>query len=382
MKVVLRVAAAACIVAAATSGFAGMAGGQEADETSTEEVTLPQAYLVQYGWWNKAQQAPGGGAAVPAPPTAPSDGIYIAYDYQAATAPVPGAVTAPIGLAPAPPAPAPSAQQELGPTAFGAVKFSVPAGAEGQLSLRLLNRASTTPGNVDPSAGTMLACLAVSPWDGLQNGRYDNAPKYDCNQAAVAQLAGDTLLFDLTPGLITAETYDLVLVPAGAQPFNMSLDRPSDASLVITSAPETEDFGEFTSEDFAFEDPLTMFDDSFATIDDTTFADGGFASDFATDAVAPTAGGRRSGGIAAPVAIHSPFSPDATRGERLLAVALLLMMGGALWWLGGKPTRAPRLLGSLGARSGAGDVAEQAVAMGGIGRFARPRPAGGPPRLF
>ena len=62
----------------------------------------------------------------------------------------------------------------------------------------------------------------------------------------------------------------------------------------------------------------------------------------------------------------------------MMAVALLLALAGGLWWVGGKPVRAPRLLGSLGAGS---DVVDEPVATGGIGRFARQR-AGRAPRLF
>ena len=62
-----------------------------------------------------------------------------------------------------------------------------------------------------------------------------------------------------------------------------------------------------------------------------------------------------------------------------MAVALLGLLAVALWWIGGQPVRAPRLLGSLGAGAPTAAVAE--VKTGGIGRFARVRD-GSAPRLF
>jgi hypothetical protein len=76
--------------------------------------------------------------------------------------------------------------------------------------------------------------------------------------------------------------------------------------------------------------------------------------------------------------IVNPFSPDASRADRMMAVGILLLMGTGLWWVGGMPLRGPRLLGSLG-HGRATD--EPPVSNGGIGRFARLR-TGRPPRLF
>ncbi len=62
-----------------------------------------------------------------------------------------------------------------------------------------------------------------------------------------------------------------------------------------------------------------------------------------------------------------------------MAVSMLLAMAGALWWLGGSPTRGPRLIGAVSGRT----PGERTVAppqSRGVGRFARPR-GGRPPRL-
>jgi hypothetical protein len=59
-------------------------------------------------------------------------------------------------------------------------------------------------------------------------------------------------------------------------------------------------------------------------------------------------------------------------------VVVLLAMGASLWYFGGEPTRAPRLLGAL---AGDAPVLVDQVSQGrGIGRFRRER-AGLPNRL-
>ncbi|HVE93397.1 MAG TPA: hypothetical protein VNB24_00650, partial [Acidimicrobiales bacterium] len=69
-------------------------------------------------------------------------------------------------------------------------------------------------------------------------------------------------------------------------------------------------------------------------------------------------------------ATGNPFAAPDTRAERVLAFMLLLALGAALFWFGGKPARAPRLLGSLGHGQA---VPIDPGAMAGVGRFARPR---------
>lgn len=399
----VRVLAVLALVGSAGLATTLPASGQEADEATSEETTAApiEASLIQYGWWNKAQQAPGDGTAVgngspvpapscpsgapstPACPSgAPADGIYLAYDYQAV---VPDSATAPIGnLTPTTTpvrAPAP-----LGPTAYGAVRFSVPEGAEGLLTLQILSRQTSTPGGVDPGAGPVMACAATSPWDGIQNGRYDQAPTYDCSSGATGQLNGDQLVLELPSGLVSESlTYDVVLLPTGAatpQPFAMSLEHPTDTSLVITNAADLAPADDFaTDEDFStFEDPLTTFDEEFSSEDFTEFS-GDFSGDtFAATGLQRAAGPTAGRQVAVPAAnIANPFRADASRGERMLAVLVLFAIGGALWWVGGQQTRAPRLLGSLG--GGQALQLAGAVQQGGLGRFSRPRGTAHPPRL-
>jgi hypothetical protein len=262
----------------------------------------------------------------------------------------------------------------------------VPEGAEGLLTLQILSRQSSTPGGVDPGAGAVLACAATSPWDGVQNGRGDQGPTYDCSSAATGQLNGDQLVFELPSGLVNDSlTYDLVLVPTGTQPYTMGIEHPTDTSMLITNADELAPSSDFAaSDDFStFEDPLTSFDESFSDFGADVSAD--FAGDFSSPDTFATSGlgrgGARSPQLAVPAAsLRNPFRPDASRGERVLAMTLLMAIGAALWWFGGQQQRLPRLLGSLG--GGTAVEVTAAAPLGGIGRFARPRGTGRAPRLF
>jgi hypothetical protein len=296
---------------------------------------------------------------------------------------------------PAAPEPAPAPPRTLGPTAFGAVRFSVPEGAEGQLTLQILSRQSSTPGNVDPGSGPVLACMITSPWDGIQNGRYDQAPSYDCSSAASGQVSGDQLVLDLPSGMISVSgTYDLAIVPtaqsgqASPTPFTMSISAPSDASMIITNADELITSSEEPlPEDFESFDPSADFatTEDFATFDETSAGD--FSTEFTADETfSPLAGSTsRPRGVRPQIAVPAgsivanPFSRDASRGQRIMAVGLLLALAAALFWVSGLTPRAPRLLGSMG---GGHVNAATAPRISGIGRFARPRGNARPNRLF
>lgn len=391
--------------------------GQAADESGS---LLPEAFLDGYGWFNKAQQSPTGGSA-PTPPPCPSspasqcsvgppaDGIYVAYDADAV---VPGTVTGPVSNLPAlpgtpqPPAPAPTVSgppQPLGPTALGAVRFAVPEGTDGQLTLKVLSRSTTTPGGTDPTVGKLFACLVTTPgWLAAQNARYDQGPKYDCTTADQGDFQGDAVIFDLGPQFVQNSMIDVAIVPAGSdpvnggdRPFQMALAAPTDDSLAILNAADlVEATAEPFSEDFeSFDDPAAGFgDESFGGTEDftetftedITFGETFAGSDsFGSLASAPVARprvGRPQVAVPAGNIVANPFRKDASRGERTLAVLLLLAIAGGLWWVGGQQVRAPRLLGSLGA--GTPNVFVPEVRDRGIGRFARVRNTERPPRLF
>lgn len=414
---VLRAGAALSLVGALTLTAGLPVAGQEADPGGG---LLPEAFLDGYGWFNKAQQSPTGGN-VPTPPSCPSspasqcsvgppaDGLYVAYDAEAV---VPGTVTGPISNVPTlpgitqPPAPAPTVSgppQPLGPTALGAVRYAVPEGTDAQLTLKILSRSTTTPGGADPTVGKLFACIVVQPgWLAAQNARYDQGPKYDCTTADQGDIQGDAVTFDLGPQFVQNMMIDVAIVPMGSdpvnggdRPFQMALAAPTDASLAILNAADlAEATAEPFSEDFeSFDDPSAGFgDESFTTTEDFTETfteDVSFGETFAGNdsfgavSSAPVARprvGRPQIAVPAGNIIANPFRKDASRGERTLAVLLLLAIAGGLWWVGGQQVRAPRLLGSLGA--GTPNVFIPDVRDRGIGRFARVRATERPPRLF
>ena len=405
-RFVLRGAAVALLVAGGAAGLGpwpagvglGVAGGQEAppeEEFVFEEPPAPTtAELLQYGWWNKAQQSPAGGNPVPAPPGAPADGIFIAYEPAGGPVPTPAAGVP--GLVPTAPAPAPN-PVVLGPEAFGAVRYSVPAGAEASLTLKFVPTSTTQPGGVNPDAGVLSACPVSSPWDPVQNGRYDASPKYDCTIGVAGTVAGDTVSFTLPAALSTSGVFDLALVPSGTQPYRLAIETPSSASMALTSVPEQETT--FSAEEFdagSFEDPAAEFFedqafaeesfgvDDFGSVSVDDFGSGSFVTDGVVGGPVATSAGAGSpvggaGQVAQPTAVLNPLRPDASRAERMMALALLTLLAVGLWYVGGQPVRPPRLLGSLGAGVPA---ATEEVRTGGIGRFARVRPAERPPRLY
>lgn len=383
----LRALAAAFFLTGGALAVGLPVGAQEEDPFAVDgnEETVPSATLLQYGWWNKAQQSPAGGNPTPPPPGAPADGIYVLYG-PTGTAPPP-AVTGP--LAAVPPAPDPADARPLGPEAFGAVRYAVPPGAEAMLTLRFTPTSSSQPGGVNPDVGQLVACPVSTAWDPVQNGRYDSAPAYDCGTGVFATGAGDTVVFTLPASLAIDGVFDLALVPAGTQPYSLALAPPTDDSMTLTSIPEGELEEEFDPGDF--EDPSLfdaegLDDGSFDSTDLGDVALGDFdVSEFSSGDVASAPVGSPGSPVtrvAAPAAsvVESldPFDPNASRSERMMAVALLLGLGAALWWVGGQPMRPPRLLGSLGAAN----VVPAVVDARGIGRFAKVRLGRRPPRLF
>ncbi len=393
------VRAGAALLVAGTAGLAAIlpAAGQEdpfAPDAFDADAPVTAA-LLQFGWWNKAQQSPAGGNPTPPPPGAPENGIFILYG-PTGVAP-PAAVTGPIAALPTAPAPAPvpSAPIPLGPEAYGAVRYAVPLGSEATLTLRYVPTSTSQPGGVNPDVGELFACPTTRTWDPVQNGRYDGAPTYDCGTGVPAVVAGDSVTFAFPSSLAVDGVFDVALVPMGTRPYRLALNTPTDESLALTSVPEQESTGEESFDPGTFEDPVEAFEDpvledsstfgteDFGAVGVDEFSAGTSTGDFdvTTSPGVPSGSVRRPATqVAQPAAIANPFRRDASRSERIMAVAVLAALAAGLFWIGGKPVRAPRLLGSLGA----GQVLEFAteVKTGGIGRFARVRTGAKPPRLF
>jgi hypothetical protein len=94
------------------------------------------------------------------------------------------------------------------------------------------------------------------------------------------------------------------------------------------------------------------------------------------DPARATATATRPTTAAASLATTPPARPGegwlTGRRQRLLAVWILIDVGGALLWFGSEPARPPKLLGSVGAHRPTPPPDEEQPVRG-IGRFARPR---------
>lgn len=335
----------------------------------------------EYGYWTKAQTPTSPNPSIPVPPTipvpppeqvVPSGGMYVALATNTGTV-NPEAVPSPTE-----------------PAAVSALRFYVTPGSEVSLSLGLAEgQDADGPPQANHPAYVVDACTVNTealPWDPPEGaGRWEDRPTWDCDTTSAPSIVEEDgqrfswelgTAFEATEGII-----DVVLVPRGVQdpedptrvdpvPFQLSFAPPDDQALLILSSPEEEDptiddtggdfdFGGFGSDDTSF-------------LDETAF--GGDTGTTDTGGT-PTTLGRRPNLPFRPIA-RAPLPLD-NRFDRILAVMLLFAIGGGLWWIGGSPARAPRLLGSLG--GGASDRIDRTT-FGGVGRFSRPR-SGRPPKL-
>ena len=196
MRIERRVlgAFAAGAFAISVVGFAG-AGSASADAPDAQ------------GWWWKAQ-AGALPAALPAPPTASADGLYVASD-------------------------------STGEQAISAVRFTVPEGATtGSLTLKVSGRTLGTP--------VVGLCQVTGPWEAVQNGPWDKRPSIaqtGCSSGTVAA-DGMSVTFS-TSALVSGGLLNVAIVPVkdanNNQPtFQMSLAKPDQSALSVTPAPTAE----------------------------------------------------------------------------------------------------------------------------------------------
>ncbi|MEY2472306.1 MAG: hypothetical protein QOK28_1635 [Actinomycetota bacterium] len=280
-------------------------------------------------WWNEAQQVPAPAPTIPSPPTSPEGGITVTN--------------------------APN-----GPAALGAVYYPVDdiTGATLQLS-------SATPIEI-PSGDGLLGCLVQTPgWQAGGNQRWDTKPAIDplCTPGTL-DATGMIVTFKLTSAFRDSDgAVDVAVVPTGQVPFTVNFDAPGASSLQVVAAPSTASDDMPTNAAVADFTPGEIVNGTTLFPDESQFA-------FAVPPPAPTAAppeqalGGFPGNTPAVKAIEHP------RKERIAVVLIVVGLLLCLWRLAGATVRAPRLLGSLGAREVA-EVAEPAVA--GIGRFARTR---------
>lgn len=257
--------------------------------------------------------------------------------------------------------------------AVAALRFEVPEGADASLALVAEDQRPLTL----PPGGFVDACVAFSSWEPGGNQRWADAPGWGACITGTPTASADGVFWFLTADMQAEPgVYDLVIVPKGTAPFSLTFETPGATTLIPDEGTTT-----------------TTTEETTTTTEETTTTTTAFVGD--------SGGGATSGGVrslppsaSAPptapstslVAIQLPSSTPRTpfripdsRGERMMAVALLFAMAAVLWWLGGSPTRGPRMIGALADRT-PGNPAAPAPLLRGVGRFARAR-GGRPPRL-
>lgn len=323
----LRAIGAAVLLASA--GMLGWPPGAGAE--------APQAK----GWWYYPQQA-GSPIAVPAPPTVPPEGLYVAQG--------------------------PGAQN----VAMAALEY--PVTGVGSATLKL----TFAPGGAGTAAIT--ACPASNGFTPGPAQAWADAPAYNCTAASAdGVLAADaaTMAFTLTPDFVTAggTAMQMVLIPApGSDPFQVPIADPGSDSFAgpapLSDPTSSVDVPSETAADVPFDESFGS--ESILPSVSDGLGLGGAVGDAPTAAPAQAQrGGRPERAAPRPVAAVQPM------GDRVAAVIALGVIGAGLWWLGGRPVPTPRLIGGASVE---GEVVRPGVAPavirhGGIGRFARPRSA-------
>jgi hypothetical protein len=304
--------------------------------------------------------------------TAPPGGLVVANDPTVAAAAPPSGL--PVSGLPTPP------PGTVGPAAISAVRIAgVDPTSAATLSLAVANGSSPPP----PSVTHIVACPIVGHWQPPPGGVGDtaNAPARNCSSPSPGKVAADnTSVSWLLPASFQSKPgqFDVALVPdpAGpAVPFAVTFDPPGLNSVQGPSGPPPPP------------PPPAPSSAPSAAPSAAPPAAPVAATPVTPDLSAPITPAPPVASASAPQTIQLQTAPSSTaqnaglagvhlpglsddRAHRIMAVALLLGMGAALWWVGGQPAREPRLLGAL---AGASVEPEAARGMGGVGRFRRPR---------
>jgi hypothetical protein len=340
------------------------------------------AATVQSGWWNKASVGP-----VPGPSTASSGQLEVSD-----------------GLS--------------GPIAISAVRVGLPSGTPTTWSLTL-----TLPVVPGSTVGTpaVSACPTTSAWTAGDDQNANTEPSYDCTSGhrVDGTVDGTNEVWTVPLQWALKESLAIALVPTTGTttPFAVAYKAPTADSVVLvppapapapapSSPPAATGGGSAGASGGAGALSGPGSAGSAGSVVSPSAPTGASASPAfggggGVAAAAPAlgsipasgaAGGARSVGGSSPNAVAAPAvgaagstirsAKSPGRGGKVMAFGLLVATGLALFYVSAQPERAPRLLGSLGARGRVGgsgaNVGAGDAAAGGLGRFARPRTA--PPR--
>lgn len=292
-----------------------------------------------YGWWWKAQQAPG--FVLPAPPYVPAGGLYVAND-------------------------------PTGPTAVSALRFT--QAGTGGATLKL----AAAQGSANAIADQVVACPLAAPFDASEAGAWAFVPQGDCETTAVAGVADAdlaTVTWKLTGAFEASEgTWSMVLTPAPGSllPFQIAFN-PPNATALTTTAP-----GGAATSDAPDAPPARAGSPASQPVTPAGPSSAG-------PPAGPALGGEQPGGVPAvaapPVqepAAASPPAPVARNDlrDRIIAAAVFGVIAISLWLIWLRQSDRGALLARI--VPGRALPADGEVPEGGIGRFARHRER--PPR--
>lgn len=294
------------------------------------------------GWWSRAQAAPSPAPTVPVGTATGTDAL--------------------VGNDP------------TGPNAIAAVRYTVPGTLDGEpIDASTASGTLTLKVAANGAVGTpvVVACPIISSWQSAAGGTWDTRPKYTCANKAAGTFNTETtaVTFALPPKLQARPgAFDLAIVPdpANQTPFSVEFEAPGADSLALRAAgaPSTATSTPGSASADAGSTSVGSSDSSTSP----TFLPGGAVLPDGTTVPAESTtvpgGGATNNGTGSQVALSNPVGHTTkTRGQRIAALLLLVLLGVTFTWFGRGPTRRAKLSGS-----------------GGIGRFARPRTER-PPRL-
>lgn len=265
-----------------------------------------------------------------------------------------------------------------GSSAIGAVRFTMTS-SEANPTLEL--KAKSTAGSP-----ALLACQTGSAWSGADGGRWDSKPLVACDPAvggaSVSGVVGEggVWTFNLSQLVLTAgdaKEIDIAIVPqaqegAGA-PFRIVFDPVTAASLKTelggTSGSDFS-FGDSLASEFAFGGEGALGGTDLGSFDSSLGAGSALAqpdlpaADQGLSATAPAVRNQTLPAAAAPIARNDSTATTVAVGVILMCLALAYVLS---------QRRMPMAHGLIPVRSKRAAPVEEAVRVGGLGRFARPR---------
>lgn len=306
------------------------------------------------GWWNKAKpEFPSelGGDPLPPPPDVPDEGFLVAND-------------------------------PTGPMAIAGLRFEATDAVKAVLTLHAPEDS--------PWADTveLSACPVLTEWEPVFDGAWDNRPELSCDTIEAAGEFNDdrtTVTFQINEEFfrlgVLVSTIEIGLRPSSSsvQPFRAPFAEPGiDALVAVDGGPLIRPAGSGDGEEVLAPPPALPPPAAGSPIGGSDDLGGSLSSDQGLGDTTPTtvANGPQQTETAGQETAAPIASPD-SGGERLLAGALLAMLGMGLFLSSTRQPHQPRLIGGLAHRSDGGELdAPPPPGHGeerGLGRFRRAR---------